>query len=171
MQSARGYCRGGAVGSRKAVGRGSWRSYMAIVRVDVVRLAHLAALGVIAVVPAAATASSKPKLRLGVSPSAPHVDDDLRVSFTSPGIRTGYSFAVLVAGAGSCDGKEVAETDVKGPRPPGKRITVRFSPTDNIVTGNQEWCRGRAYAFVTLDRHGSAVKKLGRLDFRFSAKP
>lgn len=140
------------------------------------RLRYLAAVGAVVAFPATALATSGSSLNLKLSPSAPHIDNTVQVSFSSPGIKAGYSFAVLIAGTSSCDGQEAAEKDVNGPRAKGKTIRVSFSPADNLVPGSSTsddttWCRGLAYASVTLDHHGKAAKQLGRLNFRFTAIP
>ncbi len=135
------------------------------------RFRCLAAVGAVVAFPATALATGGSSLDLKLSPSTPHIDDTVHVSFTSPGIKAGYAFAVLVNGTGTCNGQEVAETDVNVPRAKGRRISVSFSPTDNVVSGNSTWCRGLAYASVTLDHHGKAAKQLGRLNFRFTRIP
>ncbi len=136
------------------------------------RFRYLATVGVVVAFPAAALATGSSSLDLKLAPAAPHIDNTVQVSFTSAGIKAGYSFAVLLNGTGTCDGQEIAEKDVSGPRAKGKSITVSFSPTDNLVSpGNSTWCQGLAYVLVELDHHGKAAKQLGRLNFRFTAIP
>jgi hypothetical protein len=133
-------------------------------------------LGVgVAVIATATVASATTTPDLSISPAAPHIDNNLTVSFKSPGIARGYSYLVLINGAGySCNGQEAAAKTIKGPQRAGEKLHATFRPSDNLVTLNATtWCDGLVQASVTV-YHGNGnkpVKTLQPLNFRFTAIP
>lgn len=125
----------------------------------------LIASGILLAVPAVA---KTPPANVKLRPSAPYVDDDLKVSFTSPGaLKSGYSYNVTLTGCAS----SVASKSVKPPRRAKQRITVTLRPTDQIVDSAPEWCQGRAQVRITRAKGDRLHKVIAVRQFRFRAKP
>jgi hypothetical protein len=117
--------------------------------------------------PAATSATAK----LMVTPGKPYVDDDLKVSFTTPAaLRSGHTFSVTVQGSGSCS-SSVASKDIKPPKAKGKRIVLTLRPTDQIVDSAPEWCQGAANVKVTEATGDTFLRTIATKSFRFRAKP
>jgi len=131
------------------------------------------ALGVgVAVIATATVASAATRPALNISPAAPHIDNNVTVSFASAGIARGYTYLVLIDGASTCNGQEAAAKTIKGPQAAGKHLHATFSPPDNLVTLNATtWCDGLAQASVILDHGNKPVKHLRPASFRFTAIP
>jgi hypothetical protein len=124
-------------------------------------------LAVMAVPTVAAAASAG----LTIKPTKPIVDDNLIVSFKiDKQVPVGNSITAVVNGVGSCAASLAAKT-LKGPKPAGKKVTLRFRPADQLVGPKGQWCQGRAKVRVTEAKGENFIRKLAETYFRFSRRP
>lgn len=127
--------------------------------------------GLIAVSSVASALAAPPTLDLKITPAAPYVDDNVRVAFTATrSLPSGSEFTAVLFGTGVCDGSLAAKS-IKGPKAAGRRFSLSFRPSDQIVGGGVEWCQGKAKIKITESRNESFVRTIAQHTIRFSAKP
>lgn len=128
-------------------------------------------VALIAVSFVASALAAPPALDLKIMPANPYVDDNVQVAFTDiRSLPSGSTINLVLFGTGVCDGS-LASKSIKGPKPAGKRFSLNFRPSDQIVDSGVEWCQGKAKLKIAESRNEIFVRTIAQKEIRFSAKP
>jgi hypothetical protein len=131
-------------------------------------------LSLVAVAAAGFSSTANAAVKIKINPSAPVVDDSVRVSFkTDRKLKPGYHWQASILGHTCGYASSFVHKDSKRKARKGKVMSFSLSPFDDVLNGGSEWCQGKATVMVMTARNdgGDGGSVVGIKSFRFYGMP